>query len=305
MNIKLEPQWFDRSNLRGIGCIVHGWTLWIGCGLLAMEAWFAGWPWPLGAAVAAICLVLSGMGMFYVTTLAHEGLHGGLNRNRHVSMALGVVASSAVPMFASVGYTVRHWHHHLYTNTLEDPDFADYRAYRSFASRVALGTLNSSIGFWRNLVRLFFAPDRLDLRHYPYPLRVARRFALLNVAAVMAFLASGVAAVLAHPPVGVFVFLMPGAVANLYLGIVPYVDHAGTGLEKGANARTCPSGVLSVLLLGTNCHREHHLHPSVVSYKLPALHRHYVESGAVMDARSVTPDLLTALRIGATARLDP
>jgi fatty acid desaturase len=305
MTLKLAAHWYERKTSRGFACIAYGWTMWFGAGLLAMAVWSTSWPWLLCVPLSGLCLGVSGMGMFYVTTLAHEGFHGSLNRNRYVSMGLGVAASSAVPLFASVGYTIRHWHHHLYTNTLRDPDFADYRAYRTFTGRVAFATLNSATGFWKNLAYVFVAPRALDLRHYPFRVPVLRGFAAFNVVCVLGNLSAVLMTVVAHPRVGVFVYLIPGVIAQIYLGIVPYIDHAGVGHEKGANARTCSSRLLTVLLLGTNFHREHHLHPSVVSYKLPALHRHYLRLGAIPAHGVVTPHLLDALHIGATANLEP
>lgn len=302
--MKTDAYWLERNNAMGMYCVAHGLLLWMGTACLSALAWGSHWPLALRIAAVAACTLVSGMGMFYVTTLSHEGFHGCLNRNRYVSMAMGVVAASAVPFFGCVGYTVRHWHHHLYTNTPQDPDFADSARYPSFWSRASQWALRSNVEFARNVFCLLFAPERVELRHYPFSLPVARAFALLNVTAILVYIVLYALLARVHPQALVFGILLPSIVAATYLGIVPFIDHAQTGTAKGENARSYTSPLFTALLMGTNYHREHHLHPSVPSYKLVGLHRHYRNAGALPSLQVVEPGFWAALKIGATQLLN-
>lgn len=303
MATSIDSRLLEKNNWMGMYCILHGYALWLGFGGMAWLAWTSSWPvaWRAIAVLAAVAL--SGLGMFYITTLSHEGFHGSLNRRRHVSMVMGVLASSAVPSFLAVGYTIRHWHHHLYTNTLQDPDYADYHRYRSFLARVAWGPSLSSLAFLRNVVFLFVSPQSVDLRHYPFPLPVLRRYAVLNLVASGLFLALYAYMALAQPIVMLTMLLLPSMVLTVYLGIVPFIDHAETGLDKGMNARSYTSGFFSLMFLGTNYHREHHLHPSAPSYRLGRIHRLYRAHGDLRGAH-VEPSLTRALWIGVSKNLD-
>lgn len=302
--MKINAHWLERNNTMGIYCVAYGFLLWMGIAFLSAAVWESDWPLALRISVVTLCTFVSGMGMFYVTTLSHEGFHGCLNRNRYISMAMGVLVASAVPFFACVGYTVRHWHHHLYTNTSQDPDFADSALYQTFWSRVSLWALRGNIEFARNVFRLLFMPGRVDLRHYPFSLPVARAYAVLNVTAILTYLVLYAMLVRTYPQALVFGILLPSMVAAAYLGIVPFIDHAQTGTVKGENARSYTSPLFTALLMGTNFHREHHLHPSAPSYKLIGLHRHYRNAGALPALQVVEPGFWAALKIGATQQLN-
>ncbi len=61
-------------------------------------------------------------GIHMLGMVGHEGFHGNLHRNRAVSIQLGLIFSSMAISYLVTGYYVSHWHHHLYTNTDDDPD---------------------------------------------------------------------------------------------------------------------------------------------------------------------------------------
>ena len=301
----LPKRFYEKNNAIGLYCIVQGIGLWMGLGYGAYLIYRSeSLPLTVRLALAALIVPVSGMAMFYTTTLAHEGFHGNLNRSRHLSMLMGIGASSAIPLFVATGYTMIHWPHHLYTNTPEDPDFASYRRYRSGFSRVLMGPMQSGASFFSNAVNLALRPDRAMVAHYPFAPGEARAFAILNLILVTGASAAYVALARINTELFVFVVVLPMLVSTAYLGIVPYIDHSGTGLTKGENARSYTSRIFTAILFGTNYHREHHLYPNVPSYRLPAVHRFHKANGMLSAHAVVEPGFLAALRIGVSGQLD-
>ena len=305
MKTTLPKRFYEKNNAIGLYCIAHGLGLWMG---LAYGAYliYRGEALPLAVRLLLVALIMptSGMAMFYTTTLAHEGFHGNLNRNRHVSMLMGIGASSAIPLFVATGYTMIHWPHHLYTNTPDDPDFASYSRYRNAFSRVLIGPMQSGASFFSKVLKLVWHPDRGMVAHYPFAPRTTRAFVIFNLILVAAASVAYVALALSNIELFMFIVVMPMLVSTTYLGIVPYIDHSGTGLTKGENARSYTSWMFTAILLGTNYHREHHLYPNVPSYKLAAVHRFHQANGLLSAKAVVEPGLLAALRIGVRGQLD-
>lgn len=302
--VRLPDHFSRRSAWLGLYCVVHALVLWVGFGLLGLVIYRSeGLPAGLRLLLCVPCILIAGMGLFYTTTLSHEGFHGNLHPDHHVSMSLGMTVSALVPLYLCVGYTATHWPHHVYTNTADDPDFAAYSRYPGFFSRVFMGPARSAWGFQKNTVLLLLRSARVDLRHYPFSPRVASRYAAANVVLALLFLGGHVALGLHDPAITLFTLVLPFGVATAYLGMVPFIDHAGTGLARGTNARSYTSPVFTALLLGTNYHREHHLYAAVPSYKLPRLHRFLNRHGYPQSPGVVEPGFWAALRIGATHRL--
>jgi beta-carotene hydroxylase len=301
----LPKEFHEKNSAAGLYCIMHGLALWMGLAYGAYLMYRTEFlPLTVRLLLTALIAPVSGMAMFYTTTLAHEGFHGNLNANRHVSMLLGIGASSAIPLFVATGYTVIHWPHHLYTNTEKDPDFASYSRYRSFFSRVFMGPMQSGASFFRNALDLAMRSGRSVDAHYPFPRRVARSFAIFNLILVAFASAAYVTLAVLNLQLFVFLVVLPSLVATTYLGMVPYVDHANTGLAKGENARSYTSWVFTAILVGTNYHREHHLYPNVPSYKLAAVHRYHKAHGLLSANAVVEPGFFAALKIGAAGQLD-
>src|SRR4051812_42851536 len=72
----------------------------------------------LGAALS----LLAGLGFHHFGFVGHEGSHFTLHANRQVSLFLGVLFSSLVPLHLEMGFAVIHLRHHRFTNTEDDPD---------------------------------------------------------------------------------------------------------------------------------------------------------------------------------------
>jgi beta-carotene hydroxylase len=298
------PARFHRpSNPMGLYYIVHGLVLWLLPSYAACRL-FDSQSVPLAPRLAAIAalLVLSGFGMFFMALLGHEGFHGSMNRNRTVSMCMGIVASCAAPGFVSVGYNVMHWQHHLHTNTSKDPDYLLYRKNTTFFARIFNGPRDTAEICLRNALRLVFAPDRLD-RKYPFSQAEARRFAILNLTLATLSLAGYAVLAATHFRVFLFMVAFPVLMSQTYWAMAPYIEHAHTQVGEGRDTRTCTSAILRCLLMGYNFHLCHHLYPKVQLHKLPALHRHLESIGYLPGKAVIEHGFLNAFKVGALGTL--
>lgn len=166
-----------------------------------------------------------------------------------------------------------------------------------------MGPMQSGASFFSKALKLVWHPDRGMVAHYPFAPRTTRSFAILNLILVTPASVAYVALALSNIELFMFIVVMPMLVSTTYLGIVPYIDHSGTGVTKGENARSYTSWMFTAILLGTNYHREHHLYPNVPSYKLAAVHRFHKANGLLSAKAVVEPGLLAALRIGVRGQL--
>ncbi|MEN5061002.1 fatty acid desaturase [Luteimonas sp. TWI1416] len=292
------PASFRRiSNLMGIYSIVHGLLIWIGCSQLALWVYhFEAWPLPLRLSADAFLIIAAGMGMFLLGSLGHEGFHGNLNRSRKLSMLMGIVASTAVPTFCSVGLNAYHWRHHAKTNTHEDPDFGLYGQRQGLASK-SIGPMLTSAYCMRNTARLLNGSETLE-RGFPFSVLEMRRFAWFNVSVVGIVTAAWVYLLVRDAEAFIFTLALPALVGQVYWTLHPYIEHADTGVSPRDNARDCTSPILQFLLLGYTFHHCHHLFPSVPAHRLPALRRYLEASGYLNDETPVQRSLVGALRVG-------
>lgn len=103
-----------RSDLLGLGCVVHAWAV-IG---LAM-ALFAVFPNPVTFVLAVMLIGARQLGL---AVLMHEAAHGGLATNIKVNDWVGQWLTAA-PVGAHLGnYRDYHLSHHKYAQQPEDPD---------------------------------------------------------------------------------------------------------------------------------------------------------------------------------------
>ena len=288
------------SNLMGMVYVVHGLLLWLGSGYLAYLAWTANLPLVARLSMAALPVIASGFGMFYMGSLGHEGFHRNLNRHADISMVMGMVASLGAPLFLSVGVNIYHWRHHMHTNTSRDPDFILYRNNRTLAGKLRV-SLDTNLYCIRNVWDLLTGRKQLD-RAFPMSASRMRLYAGLDVVLVLAATAGYVVLAIQSPRIFIFLVLLPAIVAQLYWSLHPYIEHGATGDEEGANARNCTSPVLTFLLMGYTYHLCHHLYPSVQTHRLPALHRYLCARGYLTPSTAEIT-LLGALRIGITRTL--
>jgi len=289
------------DNFMGLYCLLHGGVIWLGSSQLALWLFqFDSLPSVLRIVLCGGLAVVAGMGMFMLGSLGHEGFHGNLNRNRYVSMLLGILASTAVPTFCSVGLNVYHWRHHARTNTEHDPDFKLYAGRRTFLGKSA-GPLRTSAHCLSNTVKLLRRGEKID-RGFPFGASTMQCFAWFNVGVVLLVTAAWTYLLICQPLAFMFFLALPALVGQVYWTLHPYIEHADTGTTHHDNARDCTSPALGFLLLGYTYHHCHHLYPNVPAYRLPALRRHLERTG-YLDGAPVQRTLFGALWIGMTGVL--
>lgn len=297
------PVYFTEvDNASGAYALVHGLLLWLGSGSAAYLIWqWTEWHWAMRLATALPCVVAAGLGMFYLGSLGHEGFHGSLHRNRHVSMVLGLIASLGAPLFLSVGVNVYHWRHHLHTNTIDDPDYLLYRGNRSLLARLR-GPLDTTRYCAGKLARLLLMREPID-RGFPFSSGQMCLYAWLNLALVIGATVAFGALALIDTTAFAWLVGAPAVVAQAYWTIHPYIEHGGTSTRPGSNARNCTSWIQRVLLRGYTYHLCHHLYPRVQAHKLPALDRHLRQIGFFTEDAPRESTFLGALRVGLTRSL--
>jgi beta-carotene hydroxylase len=217
-------------------------------------------------------------GLHLLGLVGHEGLHGNLHRNRLLSVHLGMFFSSMATGFLVVGYYMTHWDHHLYTNTLEDPDVGAYTRFKSFWSRLVLSRMYQTKAYRRNTLALAFGRG-FPGKRLPYGFRKLRVFARFNLAYHVIWIAIYALIGFVDPMWFVVAILVPYIAVVGASGLRVYIEHAGTDAEVGTNARSFSSHLWTILFFGNNLHLEHHLYPHVPCYRLPALHRWLREQG--------------------------
>ncbi|MDD0976657.1 fatty acid desaturase family protein [Pseudomonas fontis] len=300
------PEHFQlKSNWMPLYYLLHGLTIWLGCGFASYylytqyaEQTYLVYP------LIALCSVVSGLGLFFIATLGHEGFHGCMNSNRTVSMVLGILFSSLVPFFVSTGYTVLHWQHHQHTNTEKDPDYALYSRLNTFFSRLLIGPTTIMLLAYSRAFNLIFSPARNGDIRYPFAPRKARLFAILNILLTLAVTTLYGVLFYYDFTAALFMIGLPFAVVTTYFAMAPYIEHSGTTLALESNTRTYTSRFFSIVLLGYNFHAEHHHYPSVQSHKLIALHAYLKRNGLIAPEAVVEDSFLRVIKVGATGRLD-
>ncbi|MEL6257819.1 MAG: fatty acid desaturase family protein [Pseudomonadota bacterium] len=112
-----EAEWAHlrrRSDLLGIGILVHAWT--IIAAAMALAIWQ---PWLIPVAIPII-----GARQLGLAIIMHEAAHGGLHQKSKINDTLGQWFAAA-PIGASLhAYRPYHLTHHKYAQQAEDPDLA-------------------------------------------------------------------------------------------------------------------------------------------------------------------------------------
>jgi len=210
-------------------------------------------------------------GIHLLGMVGHEGLHGNLHRNRLLSVHLGLFFSSMAISYLVTGYFVTHWHHHLYTNTEDDPDVAACSRFKNFWSRCFLSRMYLTKIYRKNTYQLAFGRT-FPIDRLPFGPEQLRTFARLNLCYQLFWVA-------VYTLVGaidlmwlVIAIIVPHLGAVVASGLRVYVEHAGTDAKPGREARSFSSRLWTILFFGNNLHLEHHLYPNVPCHRLPALH---------------------------------
>jgi len=101
-----------RSDLLGIGMVVHAWVV---IGLAMAAAIWQSW-------LIILAVPIIGARQLGISVLMHEAAHGGLSRNKHFNHFFGHWLSGA-PIGGSLkAYRPYHLQHHKFAQQTEDPD---------------------------------------------------------------------------------------------------------------------------------------------------------------------------------------
>ena len=235
--------------------------------------WVAGTTvlWPLSPILAVI---VTGIAIAQLSSLAHEVLHGHPFRQQLLSEALVFPATGLVIPYLRFKDT--HLQHHndaALTDPYDDPE-SNYldpavwgrlpwvarlvlRVNNTLAGRILIGPLVGTSIFLAKDLHLALKGDRRVI--------LAWALHLPGLALVIGWL-------VAVGQMPVWAYLMAAYLGMALLKIRTFLEHRA---HEAARARTViieSRGPLSLLFLNNNFHVVHHMHPAVPWYKLPAMY---------------------------------
>lgn len=247
--------------------------------------------WPVSATLA---ILVTGIAIAQLSSLAHEVLHGHPFRLQALSEALVFPATGLfIPYLRFKDTHLQHHHEPALTDPYDDPEsnFCDpavwarlpgiarliLRVNNTLAGRVLIGPLVGTATFLAMDLHLALRGDRRVM--------LAWALHLLGLALVLGWL-------LAVGTMPVWAYLAAAYLGTALLKIRTYLEHRA---HEAARARTViieSRGPLSLLFLNNNFHVVHHMHPAVAWYKLPAMYAarkdHYRRRNEAYVYRSYT-----------------
>ena len=224
--------------------------------------------------------LLSAQGMLLLGWIGHEGsAHLSLYRNKWVSMLTGLFVASTLPSYLELGFAVSHLNHHRFANQASDPDSPIFGAHKGLAYKLFVGRLIADLYYIRNVLLMAFKRP-LPYR-YPFPFKGSAVFFLAwaNLLMSTLWLILYGCILINEPMTALICLALPFTIMFVNSSIQPYLEHAGTKVGLGIDARSRTSPLLTLLYAGNNYHLEHHLYPGVPCYRLPAVHRLLVDVG--------------------------
>ncbi len=269
--------------LGSLGAIAHALGLFVVPAILARLVVGTDWSLAVQAALVVPLALLAAQGLHMLAFLGHEGFHFSLHSNKVVSSVIGVVFSSMVPGHLDIGFAISHWNHHKFTNREGDPDAGVFRPYKNFFSRFFLARLHASNSYLINSIRLALGKPLPFSYKFPLKPGVVKKLAWLNLASALGFIALYAAIAIIDPLTGLVSIGLPALFVVLITGVRPYIEHAGTDHDTLTSARTRTNWFFTAMFLGANYHLEHHLYPSVPSYRLPRVHDILREQGLLTE----------------------
>lgn len=227
--------------------------------------------WPLSPTLA---IVVTGIAVAQLSSLAHEVLHGHPFRSQVLSEALVFPATGLfIPYLRFKDTHLVHHNDPALTDPYDDPEsnYFDPAVWVALPKAVQLVLRVNNTLLGRMLIgpvvgtAMFLAMDwRLALR--------GDRRVLLAWALHLPGLALVFGWLWAVGQMPVWAYLVAVYVGTALLKIRTYLEHRA---HEAARARTViieSRGPLSLLFLNNNFHVVHHMHPAVPWYKLPAMY---------------------------------
>lgn len=296
----LPKKFFQPSSVSSTLLIFYVLSLAILPGLLVRHILHLGWSLPLTISAIIPLTLLSAQGMLLVGWIGHEGTaHLSLYRNKWVSALTGLFVASALPSYLELGFAVSHLNHHRFTNQASDPDCPIFGAQKNIAYKLFVARFIADIKYIKNVLLMAFKHPLSY--NYPFPFKKSALFFLawinLIFSALWLILYGWV--IVNEPLTALICLALPFTIMFVSSSLQPYLEHVGTKVGLGIDARSRTSPLLTLLYIGNNYHLEHHLYPGVPCYRLPAVHRLLVDSGfyETVDA-FIEPSLIRVYAAG-------
>jgi len=276
----LDPSFYQLSLFWTTLNISYGLGLFVLFGWLNYQVAIGSWSVVLKMILMIPLTTVAATGLFVLAGLGHESLHGHLCKNAKWSLAIGLFFSSSVVSYFDMGFTVRHWDHHRYTNQKNDPDLIPTAHLTSWWQRLLLSRLIFNVIYMKYTLTMALGKLNLVEKYQtPYTPGDMVFFARLNILFAALWLAVYIAITILDWRAGLFGIVLPSLVLALMSGCQSYLDHAGLGDDPFNNAYSRTSPIMTLIYFGSNYHLEHHLYPKVPCYRLHKVHKFLIESG--------------------------
>ena len=249
----------DAAGLRQLALHVGALTV-TGAGIASS---IPGWP---------VLVVLHGVLLCFLFTLAHECTHQTPFRTHWVNEAVGLISSGLIGM-SFTWFRYFHLAHHKYTNDPDrDPELAGGPRPEKWGR---FWIYLSGWYYWSGCARTLFAlasghgaAEYLPARKLPQMQREARILLALYGLAALSLLVS---------PLAFWLWLLPLAIGQPALRLYLLAEHGKCPpvSDMLENSRTTfTNRLVRALAWNMPYHAEHHAYPNVPFYRLPDLHAH-------------------------------
>lgn len=287
-----------RSNVFGLGMVVHCWMVIFGA--IALSVWQ---PWLIIFAVPII-----GARQLGLAVLMHEAAHGGLHSNGRVNDWVGHWLVGA-PVGASLkSYRPYHLKHHKYGQQAEDPDLglaAHFPITKASLRRKIIRDLTGQTFYKQrlnqiaNAIGLKLRPGKGNENRVTAAREAAFPFLLTNLVLLIGLSLAGVWW-------AYFVlWLLPMATWNqMVTRLRNIAEHAVLPDNETAMglARTTRANLLERALIApywVNYHCEHHMFMHLPCYRFPAAHK-LLHSKGMTEKMEIKNGYLTVLNIASS-----
>lgn len=266
-----------RSDVKGIFCVVHAWTV-----IAAAMALYAVWPNPLTFLVAVVVIGSRQLGL---AILMHDAAHGVLTATSRLNDLLSQFLC-AWPVFSdTIAY--RHYHliHHRRTQQPDDPDLhlsAKFPITKTSFRRKLWRDLSGQTGFKQRKAQMRNALGKPGMtlgERWAHFRRRMGKMLLANLVLLLILTAFG------KPQYYLMFWLLPLLTwQQAVTRIRNIAEHAMVPDNDDVmrNARTTYAGIVARAFLApywVNYHVDHHLLFYVPCYNLPRLHQLLLSKG--------------------------
>jgi beta-carotene hydroxylase len=274
----LPPDFYRPESFWVFLFFVYSFLLFIGGGYLNHVVWVSSWPLFGKVPISFLLIFLACNGLHLLGWLAHEGIHLSIANNKFISAAIGGFAGSVL-FFSAIGFGISHWPHHRFTNQPGDPDTALQSRQQTFLRRFFLARIFANREYTIAAIKVVLKKQRRSTYKLPFGEQQLRFLSGIGLIFSVLWMSLYIGIGFASPQYALHAFILPYLMLIPVTGLRIYIEHAGTQPGEFMDARSYTSWFYTILLFGNNYHLEHHLYPSVPSYKLPKVHKKLLAEG--------------------------